>query len=522
LQILVAFGCIGGAIPAYSQWVNFVDETSTRLIATPGLGASDTEEKDYAWADLDLDGDIDLVNVRKQPFTTTGKRVNVLFMNEGTAEGHSFNGILVDRTAEYASDSDVGGDNGFQTATNDRDIAIVDVNGDDWPDLITATTLTDNQAKHLSHPRVYLNLGEQAGVWQGFEHQDARIPQMHATAGPRFCSVAAGDLTGNGSPDLYFGDYDSGGTQIYDYNNKLLINDGTGNFTDETDARLTTAMALSAFGAATVIEDMNNDGALDVVKQTSLNSPTHVAVTYNGTGSGEGHFNTAGSYDTIYSVSPYFVTVSDLNNDGLMDIVIVDDGNDRYLLNQGNGGDGQVNWSAAQSFGSPSAGFGGKAINRDLNNDGFDDVLITDVDVDISGCSRRMHIYRNLGNVPNVSFQEQGQVIPNNLLNGTHDVAVFDLNQDGWLDLVVGRCSGTQIYMNVPPEGMQFSYPVGLPPFTTPDISATVQVLITATGTGEMEPDSGQAFVSPAPVRWSPTAVRRSSRSRVERTHPCP
>ncbi|MCP3902620.1 MAG: hypothetical protein GY715_03205 [Planctomycetes bacterium] len=496
LQIVIALGCIGGAIPAYAQWVNFVDETSTRLIGLPGLGADDTEEKDFAWADLDLDGDIDLVNVRKQPFTSTGKRVNVLFMNEGTAEGHSFNGILVDRTADYALDSDVVGDNGFQTATNDRDVAIVDVNGDDWPDLITATTLTDNQAKHLSHPRVYINKGEQAGIWQGFEYQDARIPLMHATAGPRFCSVAAGDLTGNGKPDLYFGDYDSGGSQIYDYNNKLLINDGAGFFSDQTDTRLTTEMALSAFGAATVIEDFNGDGALDVLKQTSLSSPTHVAVTYNGTGVGEGHFNTAGSYDTIYSVSPYFVSVDDLNNDGLLDIVITDDGNDRYLLNQGNGGNGEVNWSSPFSFGSPSAGFGGNSWNADLNNDGFSDVLITDVDVDIPGCNRRMHIYRNLGNVPNVSFQEQGEIIPNSLLNGTHDVAVFDINQDGWLDLVVGRCSDTRIWMNVPPEGMQFSYPAGLPLFTSPENSATVQVLVTPTGTGELEADSGQALVS--------------------------
>jgi len=39
-------------------------------------------------------------------------------------------------------------------------------------------------------------------------------------------------------------------------------------------------MLLSAFGAASVIADMNGDRIMDVVKQTSLNPPQHVAVTY--------------------------------------------------------------------------------------------------------------------------------------------------------------------------------------------------------------------------------------------------
>ena len=111
-------------------------------------------------------------------------------MNEG--------GVLVDRTAQYAAQSDVSGDQGFLTPTNDRDVELVDVDDDGWLDVVTATTLTDNSSKHLSHPRIYINLGEIDGVWQGIRHEDARMPQMHATAGPRFCSVASGDLDGDG------------------------------------------------------------------------------------------------------------------------------------------------------------------------------------------------------------------------------------------------------------------------------------------------------------------------------------
>jgi len=32
-----------------------------------------------------------------------------------------------------------------------------------------------------------------------------------------------------------------------------------------------------------------------------------------------------------------------------------------------------------------------------------------------------------------------------------HDVAVFDLDGDAWKDLIIGRCAGTQVWMNTPP-----------------------------------------------------------------------
>jgi hypothetical protein len=302
LTISVIAGAASGRGTCEAGWITFVEETNTRLMASAGLGAADPEEKDYAWADLDKDGDIDLVVVRKQPFTSGGRKPNVLLMNEGIADGHAMNGILVDRTDQYADTSLTLGQ-GFLDETNDRDVVIADVDGDTWLDVITATTISDGQPKYISHPRIYMNMGEIAGQWQGLRYEESRIPQFmtfgtNQPKAPRFCSLAAGDVTGDGKPELYFGDYDSSGAggsgepSANDLDNRLLLNNGNGFFSDVSLARMSGPFTypgftepddylFSAFGAASVIADMNNDGVNDVIKQTSLNPPTHVAVVYN-------------------------------------------------------------------------------------------------------------------------------------------------------------------------------------------------------------------------------------------------
>ncbi|MHC4429323.1 MAG: FG-GAP repeat domain-containing protein, partial [Planctomycetota bacterium] len=494
---------LGVALPATGQWVKFVDETATRLptpLNDPALSTTDPEEKDYAWGDVDQDGDLDLVVVRKEPFTTTGKRVNVLFMNEGIAEGHAIDGVLVDRTAQYASESDVFEDQGFLTPTNDRDVVLHDVDNDGWLDMVTAPTLTDNQSVHLSHPRVYINQGEIAGAWQGFRYEKARIPEMHPIAGPRFCSVSAGDVTGDGYADLYFADYDNGVTgdpeQIFDYNNKLLINLGPaspGVFVDETESRLTFEMYHSEFGTSSFIADINGDGRNDIGKNSSLVVPYEVAVTYNSP-TNEGQFDEGGAYETIFEAAPYFTNVGDLNGDGRFDIVVTDDGTDRYFLNQGNGPDGLADWSESVFPGTD--GFGGNSTIADLDGDGFDDVIITDVDVDVPGCGGRTFIMHNLADGPEVTFLEHDQVIPDAQLIGVHDAAVFDINGDGFNDVVLGRCGGTQVWMQEPPAGLVFTYPEPLPDLIEPDDVTEIEVLVTGFGGGTPEPGSGKQFVS--------------------------
>jgi hypothetical protein len=514
-----------GAVPA--QWLDLVDETATRIVSDPALGVADVEEKDYAWGDVDNDGDVDLVVVRKEPFTSPGKRTNVLFLNEG--------GVLVDRTLQYVTASTVGGDQGFLTPTNDRDVQLVDLSGDGWLDIVTAVTISDGDPKHIGHPRLYINLGENgSGDWLGFQHRNNLMPTMVSYTNqtgfnPRFCSVAVGDVTGDDRPDLWFGDYDSSGAGGFeqpegaDFNDRLLVNGPNARFVDATVPRFLGTIQIpnsddqpfeiSAFGAAGAIADMNGDGFNDIVKQTSLTSPLYVGIAYNNPAN-EGVFDT---YEVVNNQSPYFISVGDLNKDSLLDIVITDDGADRFLLIQGNGADGLADFVSFNfAFDAASDdGFGSNSVIADLNDDTWPDVLIADVDVDISGCSRRMHVYRNLGGTPGgpVTLREETSgtgcqtsagnpasclvaSIPADKLEGVHDVAVFDLDGDGRKDLIVGRCTGTEVYMNRAPLGLAFSYPLGLPFFVPPGQTFTFQVRVQAFGGTTVAPGTVKLFVS--------------------------
>ncbi len=406
------------------DWVSFEDVSADRIVtdeeAADPVGLTDPFEKDLISGDVDRDGDLDLVIARKVRFSNPGGKSNALFMNE--------DGRMVDRTATLAPD--------FADLTDDRDVILVDVDGDQWLDLVTATTFSDQ-------PRVYMNLGNGSlGDWQGFDWDpaDNRIPAF--SPAPKFCAVVAGDIDGDNDQDLFFVDYSN------DLEDRLLINDGAGFFTDETLDRMTPEMSESAFGTDAQIVDMNGDGALDIVKLSTLGgNPNSVRILYNAGGDDLGTFD---FLQHAYTGSPYMMEVADLNNDDLPDIYVVDDSQDGYLLNTGNDAQGHAQFSALSVVDSPiSQGFGGNVKLEDIDRDGYRDVVLADVDTDFQICDRQPVALRNLGDVPNVTLTDPlGGLQPDWMPEGTFDFEVADFNGDGWLDLWAGTCNGNRLYMS--------------------------------------------------------------------------
>jgi FG-GAP-like repeat/Dockerin type I domain len=497
-MVMIACYAMSAKPSAANDWVQMQDETSTRFLAFPicvggdndGLpcdgntcpgggdcepfGANDPHEKDFAWGDLNQDGFIDFVVARKIESNVNpgdgGKQRNLLMMNEG--------GVLVDRTHEYASAS-TDGTRGFLDLTDDRDVFIADLNGDRWLDIVTAVTYSQSSPKTISHPRIYINQqNDDDGNWQGLLYVEDLFPQLIMT--PNFCGVAAGDLDNDGDADLYFADYNN------TLEDRLLINDGSGRFTDETTSRVNSFLTDSAFSTHAIIADMNGDGLNDIVKVSAL-GPYGIRVGYNDPDN-IGDFRSL--TDEPVSGSTYFVSVDDLNNDSRMDLIVVDDGSDPYRLNQGNDGSGRAMFSGGSL--PNSSGIGGNSIIADLDGDGFKDVFVGDFDVDFGGCSDYMRVYRNSATPPNVTFIEESPQIWTP--SGIHDMAVFDIDNDGRNDLIIGTCAGMELWMNKTVI-VNFDYPNGVPSVVTPGEVNDVIVRVN-TVDGEPEPDGSKQFVS--------------------------
>ena len=427
---IVLVVCCVAATAAQAQWVSFSDDTGTRLslqafIDNPGGNPmQDDEEKDVGVGDLDKDGDDDIIVVRKKPFSNPGARQDILLMNNG--------GNLIDETAALAP--------GFLTDLTDaRDVVIADFDGDTWPDVVIAVTFNDT-------PKFYRNLGESGGRWQGLVDESGRLPAM---APLLICAVWAGDVTDDGALDIYFSNYEpNGGTKDY-----LLINDGSGNFSDQTAARLGN-FANVAFGTSAEIHDVDNDGDNDIIKISTLYSAPPFGVgqfiLFN---DGNGVFDNI-PFQTMPTASPYMFAAGHLNGDNMIDFLQVGDTQDFTAITTSIVPDSNLNFNTQNLSPSPrTSGFGGNTKLADIDGDGDLDAAIAPVDVDIANCP-------NPGDLALVQNNGNGQMsdpwASNNDQNfhvGAHDYGFLDVNSDGCLDLFTAKCVGWNVFIQDSCEG---------------------------------------------------------------------
>lgn len=402
--------------------------------------------------------------VRKQPFYGAGGASNLLIMNE--------NENMVDRTATLAP--------GFLDLTEDRDVQVIDLDGDGALDVVTAATFGDP-------PRLYINQGCcatacspgnpcsqgdelpcAAGVnWCGLKDESFRIGPFDGPFGavPFFCAVATGDIDDDGDEDLYFVDYDN------NLEDRLMINDGTGNFTDQTAARMcpeTPCFNVSAFGTGGQILDVDDDGCLVIAKSGQV----IVSVIYNSKdefGDCTGQFV---SKADLATGDVYMFAMADINRDSSPDVYLVRDSKDGYRIAQGNGA-----FAGEQIVqNSPKVDdLGGNVRLIDLVGDGTGplDAVVADVDVEIVVCTGQLALLETVIDAQQIvtisdtltkrcnGGSNAGLACTSNAdcpggtctdarpwnTFGTYDTAVFDIDNDQKLDLWTGTCGGNRLFI---------------------------------------------------------------------------
>lgn len=414
---------IGATLPIESALAGepptFTNATASLLSATPVLGAADTSEKDYGLGDFDGDGDIDIfVSRRLRLAFPTGlgnaaAAPNVLLMNE--------NGVLTDRTSTLAPDA--------SASLASRDVLVADLNNDSFLDLFIVNGNSATQ-------QILLNQGfDGKGNWLGFALAPAGANPLGNMDG---WTIASGDFIDNdGFPDIYIG--------VRNGTHRILRNRGGSagawlGFEDQSALRLGGNANTSGAISSSQFFDVNGDGDLDLVYDE--NNPTgQLRILHN---SGAGEFT--GIPQTIISGSAYNFALGNLDDDAFIDFYAVRNGVDQLRTNLGPAANDQLTLGPTLAAPGVSNGFGSIAQPADLDGDGTTDFLIADLDQEFpTDCARRLRIFFNSGVSP---FLTDGYPIPQAWNhNGTSDIALLDLDDDGDLDMMVGHCSGQTIWL---------------------------------------------------------------------------
>jgi hypothetical protein len=304
LSVLVALACQGppgdapgeepatprpGAEEAAVGSSFFRDVSATHL---PG-GALDGPSMDAAVADIDGDGDLDIVIVSEDDQT------NELYLNDGA-------GAFTDESARIPVTGTTNG------------LAVADLNGDGAPDVLLANNGQD---------AVIINDG--SGHFR--DETQARLPvSLDVTQ-----DVELGDVDGDGDLGILFANV-SAFVEGADPRNRLLINDGNGVFTDETDARLPPDTESSFDGD---FRDLDGDGDLDIATGNSDTDLSQRRIApalfraYLNDGSGRFTEATLEVFGEGITGTGLDLEFGDFDGDGLEDVYLASRGTaDRLLL----------------------------------------------------------------------------------------------------------------------------------------------------------------------------------------------
>jgi len=257
--------------------------------------------------------------------------------------------------------------------------------------------------------------------------------------------IAVGDYDNDGHEDLFVAGY--GGSTLYH-------NNGNGTFTDVSQAA---GVAGSGWATSAAWLDYDNDGRLDLIVVRYLQwafddlycgerregyrsychpdifNPVSVLLYHN---DGGGTFSEVSHKAGIdKAIKGLGVAIADYDRDGWMDILVANDSVPESLFhNRANGTFEEVGMVSGVAMDGGGATFAGMGVDfEDYNNDGWPDVVITDL------ANQRYALYKNSGDG---SFDYATNSTGFGAITLSHSgwgVRFMDFDNDGWKDLFIAQ-----------------------------------------------------------------------------------
>jgi hypothetical protein len=287
--------------------------------------------------------------------------------------------------------------------------------------------------------------------WNRLYHQKADgtfedVTQKAGLAGSGYSTgVAVGDYDNDGFDDLFVGGYG---------HSTLYHNNGDGTFTDVT---ATAGVAGSGWATSAAWVDYDNDGLLDLVVarymewdfddifcghreegfrsycHPDLFKPAAVLLYHN---DGHGKFTEVAQKAGMGKPGKALgLAIADYDHDGWMDILLANDSIPEFLFhNKGNGTFEEVGLVSGVALDGSGTTFAGMGVDfEDYNNDGWPDVVITDL------ANQKYALFANAGDGTfNYSTLSTG-LGAISLLHSGWGVRFVDYDNDGWKDLFVAQ-----------------------------------------------------------------------------------
>ncbi|RDY61542.1 FG-GAP repeat domain-containing protein [Flagellimonas nanhaiensis] len=242
------------------------------------------------------------------------------------------------------------------------------------------------------------------------------------------------------SEDIGFADFDLDGdldiiiVSEDDKTNELYLNNGDGTFTDGGSRIPVTGTSNSV-----VVFDINKDGAADIL--IGNNGQNNLLIN-----DGKGFFNdeTTQRFGEFVDVTQD-LTLADIDNDGDQDLLVGNEDANRILINDGNGFFADQSLDRLPYRSEPEET---REVDvADIDGDGDLDILYGNVEAFVNNALRQNRLLLNDGNGFFSDITKTHLPKDNNRCFG---VAFLDIDHDGDTDIMTGNTNGPQFGGNSP------------------------------------------------------------------------